>query len=724
MSKQLEPKDKIAILLTYIFEEGINKYKDNFDKLIIRLNEFYDTNKVDIINYFTKVIMYLPTQTTIYSNALYIYSKPDITNEIFKKLVEELTKTKNCFIFIRVFIFIFGLIHFNVIPNQYLIDFIKENILKRNINLLNLLLISIILIYRKDNGYQFLQESINIIYESDVISQNSLLLKSLYEYSVNTEENMIKDEDTFNGFFIKDIENEEMKNNSNTNLNNIFNELLKINYDPIICPNLKSREFQKDNISIKFDDIYYELLIMNNMEAFKDEPYKGANNYLFSLPELYYNISYKEQNNNIIPFSFIYDNFSYASLDLILLPILSKGDLSYIINFILFVLKEKKAHFKKVNEENKEINIFISNIVSLISNEIFLASLSPFQTDNLIEFLYYLISNIPSAKIDILSSIQKYNTNSNINDGNMIANDTIIYFINSFNEKISNLIHKDSVPENIFFLEKNQKPNNIESILQLSYYKDLYSNINIRKPFKEFDKSLFTNDNQNEVLYTFIYCLLNSRNASLKSIYDLIDFYASAIKEILGNGGSEENISDINDKQKIILKVIFDVYGHSALHFIYIIDLLAFKNILNHITVINFIFTEKLFQKKENGLIYSYYNIINNSIENCYNMLTKFDNDFQNLAKGFAKVDESKRKEMQQKMEFYDNEVTKLKKQKDIICDETIEQFLKLYEISEGLGGKEYKYFIQKIILDEVMLFKNKYHINEELVDKVRKLFK
>ena len=148
MSRQLEPKDKICILLTYIFEEGINKYKDNFDKLIVRLNEFYDTNKVDIINYFTKVIMYLPTQTTIYSNALYIYSKSDITNEIFKKLVEELAKTKNCFIFIRVFIFIFGLIHFNVIPNQYLIDFILENIAKKNTNLLNLLLISIILIYK------------------------------------------------------------------------------------------------------------------------------------------------------------------------------------------------------------------------------------------------------------------------------------------------------------------------------------------------------------------------------------------------------------------------------------------------------------------------------------------------------------------------------------------------------------------------------------------------
>ena len=166
------------------------------------------------------------------------------------------------------------------------------------------------------------------------------------------------------------------------------------------------------------------------------------------------------------------------------------------------------------------------------------------------------------------------------------------------------------------------------------------------------------------------------------------------------------------------------MYGHSPLHFLYIIDLLAFKNLLNHITVINFVFTEKLFQKKENGLIYSYYKLINNSVENCYTMLNKFDDNFQNLAKGFSKADENKRKEMQQKMEYYDNEVAKLKKQKDVICDEVLGQFIKLYEVSERLGGQEYKLFIQKVIQDEILLFQNKYNISEELVDKAKKLFK
>ena len=721
MSDKMNPYNKIGILLAYIFEEGVNKYKDNFDKLILRLNEYYDTNKVDIINYFTKVIMYLPTQTTIYSNALYTYSKPDIINEIFKKLIEDLTKTKNSFIFVRTYIFIFGLIHFNILTNQNLIDFVQENISKKNTNLIYILIISIYLTYRKNNNYNFLDQIIKIIYESNVISQNDLIIKTLYNYSVSIDENAQKDGNSFDGFFIQDIKNEDNMDTTIDGVNNIFSEMIKINYDNIIFPKLKSREFS-DNKEVTFNDIYYELLIMNNIEAFKDEPHKGVNNYLFSLPELYYGITNKEKNNNINPSQFIVDNFVYTSLDLILLQTLSKKDLSYIINFILYVLKEKNAHFKIIAEENKEKNIYISTFLSLLSNAQYISSLSPFQIENLIEFLYFLISNFSYEKKDIFSCIQKYNSNNN--DMFIESNDTIKYFVNSFYEKISNLIHKDSVPEDIYFPEKNQKPNKVESLTHLSYFKELFNNINDKKPFKDFDKSIFENDNQNEVLYTFIYCLLNSRNSSLNTIYELIDIYSSAIQEIIGIGNNSENTSDISDKQKIILKVIFDVYGHSPLHFIYIIDLLAFKNLINHITVINFIFTEKLFQKKENGLIYSFYNLINNSVENCYTMLKKFDDDFQNLAKGFSKVDETKRKEMQQKMEFYDNEVAKLKKQKDVICDEVLGQFLKLYEISEGLGGQEYKKFIQKVIEDEILLFKIKYNVSEDLVDKTRKLFK
>ena len=297
---------------------------------------------------------------------------------------------------------------------------------------------------------------IKLIYESNVMPQDDLVLKILYNYSVN--DNPQGDGNNFDGFFIKDIILEENSDNNmsdNNDLINVLNELLKINYDSILCPQLISRKFVNDN---NFNDIYYEILILNNMEAFKDEPNKGTSTYLFSLPELYYNISKPEDNNGMNPYKFIVDNFTHASVDLILFTIFSKSDLSYIINYVLYVLKEKKAYFKILNQDNKEENIYISFIVSLLSNENFISYLSPFQLDNLIIFLYHLISNVPYAKKRIITCIQKLNGNANSNDVNMISSDTTKYFINSFYEKISNLIRQETWGDEYYYPEKNDLP--------------------------------------------------------------------------------------------------------------------------------------------------------------------------------------------------------------------------------------------------------------------------
>ena len=722
MSKELSIEDRISILLTTILDEGVDKYPQNFSKLIQRLNEFYDTNKVDIINYFTKVIMYIPTKGTIYSNALYNFGKVDIINNIFKKLVEELNNNKNSFIFIRSFIFIFGLIHFGVLQNDQLINFIMENIGKKNENLLKILINSIFLIYRKNNEYQFLIQSINVIYESNIIDKNDEILKILHSYA-NSEEISENNLNKFDGFFIKEIlENENNINNTNdinmvdanenkfNEVDNIFNELNNINYENIFCPNLITRKYSEKKAT--FFDIYYELFLMNNIDAFKDEPNEGCKYYFFSLPDIYYNIKDKEQNNNTLPYQFIIDNLTYASFDLIFFPLWTKGDLCYITNFVLFILSQNKQFFKVLNTDNKEENIFTKFIINVISNLNLLQGLSPFQIDNLIFFLSQIISNVADAKEEILIQMQKLLNNTN---------NTLQYFTNSFYEKISNIIKKDSLSSDIYFPNKEITPIKNESISNSSYFNEISSNVNRKVPFNSFtNKSLFDNDEQNEVLYTFIYCILSNKTNSLSKIYDSIELYKDALREIINKNNN--NQEQENDKMKTVLKVIFDLYGNLPLYFSYIIDLFAFNNLLNHITIINFIFTEKLFQKKENGLIYNYYFLINNCVENCYTMLKKFDDDFQNLARSFSKVDETQRKEMQIKMEFYDNEVEKLKKQKDVICDKILEKFFKMVEISEGLGGSEYKEFIVKVIKDEFILFQTRYKVSEEWNEKVRNL--
>ena len=731
MSKSLSIEDRISILLTMIFDEGVDEYEQNFTKLLQRLNEFYDTNKVDIINYFTKVIMFIPTKGTIYANALHSFAKGDIINNIFKKLVEELNKNKNSFIYIRSFIFIFGLIHFGILQNDQLINFIKENITKKNKNLLQILVRSIFLLFRKNNQYQFLLQSINVIYESNIIDKTDIILNLLHTYANSDESYIINTKSKFNGFFIKDIpvNNSEKNNEDNNDINmkenidNIFNELNSINYENIICPELITRKYLSKN-NVTFLDIYYQLFLMNNIEAFKDEPNEGSKIYLFSLPNIYYNINTKEENNGINPYQFISDNFPFASMDLILYSLWNKSDLCYIVNFIVNVLSQKNIFFKSVNEENKEENIYTKFIIELISNVTMIQNLSHFQLDHLIFFLYHIISNISDTKIEILSQIQKLNLN--LNNSNDTTNNAITYFINSFYEKISFIIKKESLPSEIYFPEKKLTPNENESLYNSSFYNEISTNVKEKKHFNNFNKSLFEKDEQNEALYTFIYCILNPNNVNnndaLSKIYENIELYGDGIRDIINNFEKKDNASLENDKMKIILKVIFDLYGNIPLYYIYIIDLFAFKNLLSHITIINFIFTEKLFQKKENGLFYGFYDLINNCVENCYNMLTKFDDDFQNLARSFSKVDENQRKEMQLKMEFYDNEVEKLKKQKDIICDKIMESFFKLYEISEKLGGKEYKSFIKNVIKDEFVLFQSRFKLNENWNEKIKNL--
>ena len=731
MSKSLSIEDRISILLTMIFDEGVDEYEQNFTKLLQRLNEFYDTNKVDIINYFTKVIMFIPTKGTIYANALHSFAKEDIINNIFKKLVEELNKNKNSFIYIRSFIFIFGLIHFGILQNDQLINFIKENITKKNKNLLQILVRSIFLLFRKNNQYHFLLQSINVIYESNIIDKTDIILNLLHTYANSDESYIINTKSKFDGFFIKDIpvNNSEKNNEDNNDINmkenidNIFNELNSINYENIICPELITRKYLSKN-NVTFLDIYYQLFLMNNIEAFKDEPNEGSKIYLFSLPNIYYNINTKEENNGINPYQFISDNFPFASMDLILYSLWNKSDLCYIVNFIVNVLSQKNIFFKSVNEENKEENIYTKFIIELISNVTMIQNLSHFQLDHLIFFLYHIISNISDTKIEILSQIQKLNLN--LNNSNDTTNNAITYFINSFYEKISFIIKKESLPSEIYFPEKKLTPNENESLYNSSFYNEISTNVKEKKHFNNFNKSLFEKDEQNEALYTFIYCILNPNNVNnndaLSKIYENIELYGDGIRDIINNFEKKDNASLENDKMKIILKVIFDLYGNIPLYYIYIIDLFAFKNLLSHITIINFIFTEKLFQKKENGLFYGFYDLINNCVENCYNMLTKFDDDFQNLARSFSKVDENQRKEMQLKMEFYDNEVEKLKKQKDIICDKIMESFFKLYEISEKLGGKEYKSFIKNVIKDEFVLFQSRFKLNENWNEKIKNL--
>ena len=706
MSKKYETKQKIQLLLVFILDDGLNGYENEYKKCLLRFNEFYDTNKVDIVNSFTKVILNLPIKTKAYSNLIFSYKKADITTEIFEKLIEELQKTKNPFLYQRVLTFCLELVKFNVIPEINLTNFVTELINKKNVTLLSILIRCIYSVYDKKseknkNFNETLSKIIDIIFKTNLLSKNDIVLNSLYNYSTMSN----NEEDTNTYILIPDMdiadENNINDNNFSNNINyDIFTELTKINYKTIFLPELILQNLMKDSDIIKsYSNIYYELEIMDIMDAFKDGPYKGIDTYLFNKNIEEYN---KEK---------IIENFNQSSLDMLLNKNLSDKDICYLINFILCVLKHKKSYFLKMLEDKSTQHTYITFIKDLLSNNNFMNNLTPIQINNFIQFLCKIISDIFNVKNELLNLINDLNNDLNNNNN---SNMNMEYFLKSFYEQITNLISQDTVEKNIYFPEKKIDPIKPDSLLNCNYYKELYSTIGDKASLPDDYKEYFKISDENEFLYNFISCLLISRNNSLLFVSNLIDFYAETIKQL---------INDNNDKEKIVLKAIFDVYGHSIVHFLYIIDLFGYKNLLNHITVINYIFTEKLFQNKENGLIYCYYKLINNCVENCYYMLEKYDDEFQTLAKNYSKEDDSQRKETQAKMDFYDNEVSMLKKQKDVICDEVLGLFYKLYEMSEKLGGNDYKEFIRKVILDEIVLFQNRsYVVKEENVENMIKV--
>ena len=137
-----------------------------------------------------------------------------------------------------------------------------ENIGKKNENLLKILIRSIFLIFRKNNEYQFLIQSINVIYESNILDINEIILKTLYNYA-NSEQDLENNLNKFDGFFIKEIalNNNNKQNSDNNNdvnmtdvnenkvleVDNIFNELNNINYENIFCPELISKKIPVEN---------------------------------------------------------------------------------------------------------------------------------------------------------------------------------------------------------------------------------------------------------------------------------------------------------------------------------------------------------------------------------------------------------------------------------------------------------------------------------------------
>ena len=249
-------------------------------------------------------------------------------------------------------------------------------------------------------------------------------------------------------------------------------------------------------------------------------------------------------------------------------------------------------------------------------------------------------------------------------------------------------------------IEKNQEalaqapdPAEPKSINTSSDFAIMAENIKLKQKFEDFKSKLSNKDiTSNELLINFIQCILIHRSKTLSHLRETFALYADTIREM--------ESSNRDEKEYILLNAIFNVWGHSTTHLLFIIELLYNKYLLGHLNVIKFIFGEKLNQSKTNVLDWVYYDIIDLTMHNCGFLLDKAKSELKAEQTNLAKSEEDQRINIIKKIEMYEEIEKRLINDKEILSKEIMSKFLSLNESAERLGGNELKLFIERLIND------------------------
>ena len=191
-SKELSPDTKIRLLLSLINDDGFDKFEKSFNKLITRFSEFYGLFSQNIINYLTKSILFIPLKTKIYTYAIYQFNKNDITKQVFEEIIKYLIENNNdYFPLLRAFIFFIQCTIMKIIPENNYLDYIKNCIEKKNNSAIWYIIKSIVIIYDKNNDYEIIKKSIELIKDSNLLKDN-LLYETIYNYLIVDNETKIR----------------------------------------------------------------------------------------------------------------------------------------------------------------------------------------------------------------------------------------------------------------------------------------------------------------------------------------------------------------------------------------------------------------------------------------------------------------------------------------------------------------------------------------------------
>ena len=689
-AKELTPDSKIRLLLALINDDGFDKFDKAFNKLITRFNEFYDLYSNDIINYLTQAILYIPLKTKIYAFAIYKFNKNDITKQVFEQINNHLLKNNDYFCLLRIFIFYIQCTILKIIPENDYLNFVENCINNKNNSSLWYIIKSIVMLYNKNDNYEIIEKTIKLINDSDLL-KDSLLWEIIYDY-FNDNNKLIK------GCFL-DIKEEENIEFDSSNLINPFDNFKNIKYENL--------DFPKDidleiicNKDITYENYHYKLILSDIVNGLKDN-FIICEKYLFNLNQ-FYNLESNDENNIQIN---ILNNLPSVILSLILYSLISQSDLILYSSLTVDILKNKSTIFIENEDKEKEINIFTKYISEILQNENFLKSLSSIQIKNLVEFISFYLPNITNSRNDILN-LRLVNQSSIYNN----------YYGKCLCNKICTLITKEQfVKSTLIYNETflqiiSEEPKIDDSLKKNEDFIIMSDNIKNKNHFSDFESNLINKSNENELLYNFISAIIYNRSKTFSHLNKSIILYSEAIKEMCKNNKDE--------KEKIIIKSIFDSYEHSTTHLIFLIGQFLDNFLISHSNVIKFIFTEKLLQSKEHIINWIYYELIEFTLKNSNYLNDRTNKLLKDEQTNLAESNEDARKDIIQKIENLEHLINDLDKEKESLPEKICQNFIALYDTSEKLGGEELKIFVKKTIENEVKKFLINNLIDEEQANK------
>ena len=689
-AKELTPDTKIRLLLALINDDGFDKFDKAFNKLITRFNEFYDLYSNDIIHYLTQAILYIPLKTKIYAFAIYKFNKNDITKKVFEQINNYLLKNNDCFCLLRIFIFYIQCTILKIIPEKDFLNFIEKCINNKNNSSLWYIIKSIVMLYNKNENCEIIEKTLKLINDSYLL-KDSLLWKIIYDYFNDTNKSI-------KGCFL-DIKEEENIEFDSSNLINPFENLEDIKYENLDFPKDIDYEiiYNKD---ITYENYHYKLILSDIVNGLKDN-FLICEKYLFNLNQ-FYNLESNEENNIQIN---ILDNLPSVILSLILYSLISQSDLILYSSLTVDILKNKSTIFIENEDKEKEINIFTKYISEILQNENFLKSLSSIQIKNLVEFISFYLPNITNSRNDILN-LRLVNQSSIYNN----------YYGKCLCNKICTLITKEQfVKSTLIYNETflqiiSEEPKIDDSLKKNEDFIIMSDNIKNKNHFSDFESNLINKSNENELLYNFISAIIYNRSKTFSHLNKSIILYSEAIKEMCKNNKDE--------KEKIIIKSIFDSYEHSTTHLLFLIGQFLDNFLISHSNVIKFIFTEKLLQSKEHIINWIYYELIEFTLKNSNYLNDKTNKLLKDEQTNLAESNEDARKDIIQKIENLENLINDLDKEKESLPEKICQNFIALYDTSEKLGGEELKFFVKKTIENEIKKFLINNLIDEEQANK------